>query len=958
MLLKRKKLSMLVALLSSTVGAAALAPQVFAQDENDDMLEEVIVSGFRAAQAAALENKRSSTNSVESIIAEDIGKMPDLNLAESLQRSPGVAITREGGEGRQITVRGLGPQYTRVTLNGMEVPASTGGLDSSGGVNRGRSFDFNIFSADLFRQIDINKNSVAHIEEGGLASTVELYTMRPLDKPGLNMTGAAQGGYNIHTGELDPRLTGMISNTFMDDKVGVLVGLNYSERTVHQEGFGTVRWTGPASNFRGCSPAYRGWGSNGISLSGANPTGNYSASTIAGHRDDTDNWNALSFDDRMSECGAGDLDPADPDYQEDYDALVAHVTPDADYLDDLDYMWAPRLPRMDSFNHDQTRIGFLAAVQAQPTDELELNLNVMTSNRDSDVKSYNYFAQFRNMHNTLEPTSVSLDSGGRYITAGTFENVQPRSESRGQFSTSDFTQVVGSASYDFSDTLSLDVMLGSATSEHKEEQYRYNLTASEGSEFSYSFDRNSNVAEMSYGFDILNPTNYSFSGPTHRQESVKRENTTFKADLTWEFDDAGSNVKGGFIVNERSIDSRFSDDTVGLTSPNTPSGTNTNSLSDEVGSYGDGIDGPSGFPTDWLVADFDVVRDEYNAGEWNPEPNDSRTYIVNEDTMGGYVEANYYVGDFTLNGGLRFVETTVSGNKSDLEESYTNTLPALNITYEPIDDVLIRGAYSKNLARPNPANLSGAVNATPINGNVSVANPGLNPETADSLDIAVEWYFAEESYVGLTLFQKKISDAITSETLENVTLPADIQAIIADDPAYDPNSPSYEPSAIQPGEANAWNLTRSTNSTETDKINGYELGFNYMLPMGVGFLANYTKLDTDSTITGLSENSYNLGVFYEQDRYAARLVLNSRDDYITDFTGSNGNAEHANTGPTRLDFSGSYSLNDNIDFTLEVINLTNEKERLYTTGPMGDLDLVREYNTTGTELIFGVRASF
>jgi iron complex outermembrane recepter protein len=114
--------------------------------------------------------------------------MPDLNLAEAIQRIPGVAITREGGEGRQITIRGLGPSFTRVTLNGMEVPASTGGLDSFGGVNRGRSFDFNVFSAELFNRIDVNKSPTASIEEGGVSGTVELYTARPLDNPGTHVS--------------------------------------------------------------------------------------------------------------------------------------------------------------------------------------------------------------------------------------------------------------------------------------------------------------------------------------------------------------------------------------------------------------------------------------------------------------------------------------------------------------------------------------------------------------------------------------------------------------------------------------------------------------------------------------------------------------------------------------------------------------------------------------------------
>jgi outer membrane receptor protein involved in Fe transport len=172
---------------------------------------------------------------------------------------------------------------------------------------------------------------------------------------------------------------------------------------------------------------------------------------------------------------------------------------------------------------------------------------------------------------------------------------------------------------------------------------------------------------------------------------------------------------------------------------------------------------------------------------------------------------------------------------------------------------------------------------------------------------------------------------------------------------YDPNDPAYDASAIPPD--SVWNISESTNASEVDEIRGVEVGFNYVLPMGLGFLANYTYIDSDALITGLSETSYNLGAFYENETWAARLLVNSRDDYITSYSGSNANAEEATTGPTRVDFSSSYTINEHFDLTLEVINLTNEKERLYTTGPIGDLDLVREYNTTGTEVLFGIRAS-
>ena len=145
-------------------------------------LETVVVTGIRGSLQKASDIKHEAVNTVESVLAEDIAKMPDLNLAESIQRIPGVAMTREGGEGRNITLRGFAPDFTSTTLNGMEIPASSDGLDSGGfTINAGRAFDFHVFASELFNRIDIQKTQKASLEEGGIAGTVDLYTAKPFD---------------------------------------------------------------------------------------------------------------------------------------------------------------------------------------------------------------------------------------------------------------------------------------------------------------------------------------------------------------------------------------------------------------------------------------------------------------------------------------------------------------------------------------------------------------------------------------------------------------------------------------------------------------------------------------------------------------------------------------------------------------------------------------------------------
>src|SRR5262245_13912639 len=135
--------------LSMAFGAAP----AHAQDAAAPAEEEIVITGFRGSLAEGLDIKRREVGAVDAIVAEDIADMPDANLSESIQRIPGVAITREAGEGRQISVRGLSAEFTRIRINGMEAVTTGGGTDATGGTNRGRAFDFNTFASDLFNNI-------------------------------------------------------------------------------------------------------------------------------------------------------------------------------------------------------------------------------------------------------------------------------------------------------------------------------------------------------------------------------------------------------------------------------------------------------------------------------------------------------------------------------------------------------------------------------------------------------------------------------------------------------------------------------------------------------------------------------------------------------------------------------------------------------------------------------------
>ncbi len=198
-----------VALASALLFVAPAFAQTQAADAAQDQNQaaDIVVTGFRASLNNALSMKRREAAAVDSIVAEDIGKFPDSNLAESMQRVPGVALARgDGGEGRNISVRGLGAGFTRVRINGMEGTSQTGSSDIYGAGNNGRSFDFNVFPTEIFSALSVRKTPSADVEEGSLGATVDLSAPKPLDqKEDFVLAATARGVYGELSKQVDPR---------------------------------------------------------------------------------------------------------------------------------------------------------------------------------------------------------------------------------------------------------------------------------------------------------------------------------------------------------------------------------------------------------------------------------------------------------------------------------------------------------------------------------------------------------------------------------------------------------------------------------------------------------------------------------------------------------------------------------------------------------------------------------
>ncbi|WP_298160086.1 TonB-dependent receptor [Brevundimonas sp.] len=247
--------------LAATGGAwAQTSPAAPPQDPADEasQVDEIVVTGFRLSLRSALSTKRNANVMVDAINAEDIADFPDANLAESLQRLPGVSIDRDNGEGRTITVRGLGSDFTRVRLNGVEALSTAGASISGDNPNRGRGFDFNTFASELFNSLKVQKTASAETEEGSLGATVDLQTGRPFDFSGPRLGLSMQDAYYENGETHNPRVAALVSDRWNFNHLGEIgligsIAFNKRDQTVdsYQRQAGQSDYTYRGATFAG-----------------------------------------------------------------------------------------------------------------------------------------------------------------------------------------------------------------------------------------------------------------------------------------------------------------------------------------------------------------------------------------------------------------------------------------------------------------------------------------------------------------------------------------------------------------------------------------------------------------------------------------------------------------------------------------------------------------------------------
>ena len=892
--------------LAAAIFGLALPAQA-QEDPGDEVIEEVVVKGFRSSLQVALDAKRNATGAVDSILAEDIADFPDTNLAESLQRIPGIAITREAGEGRNITVRGLDSKFTRVTMNGTMAQSLAAG---SGGVQTDRSFDFNVFASELFNRIDVHKTTSAEMEEGSLGATVALHTPRPFDYDPFTLAGNIQAAYNDQSSETKPRGSGLFSWTNESETFGALFTAAYSERFVSNTGPQTGRWEN--DNFASCTACGGDAALEQQVFEAYHPRFPRFADKSHDHE-------------RTGLTATFQFAPTDSTLLT-ADILNAQI----DARRDEPFMQAISLARTGAEGVGQTDVAAFTldgeAIIAATMDGVDTRSENFVSFWDSDFTQY----------------QLNLD-----------QDLGARASMQLMFATSE-AQLNNQET-----TLALE--------HFSEGDGRENIAYAESADaVTYDYSQMLSPA-ISYNWDTTDPANWEVSEFRDRIHDAESGFDTIQLGFDYDLSDdlilkvGYSNKEYSFQQRQSRADALFDQVDGDVNDPDGAADGVACGISAVVDpSLGSVVDFGA---TPYFMADesqFQMFRD---SGCWpqNLSTGDTRQIVENDDAF--YLQLDFYgdIAGMELRGnvGVREVNTNLESTgitavEGDLlevtvEHDYSDTLPAINLAMDVTDELVARFGWAKVMSRPDISLLSpgGSVTIFGVPA-VSFNNPFLEPYRADNLDVALEWYFDSDAVLALAYFERDIESFPTSETVllpwSEVGLPDSVLGAQVDDLI---NEEFLVSRRINGGGA---------------RLDGWEIQYQQnfdMLPgllQNTGVIANYTKVDstTDGSglpLTGQSDDSYNLTAYYEDERFSTRLAYSFRGEFNTRNDANDPVGVRYRGETENLDFSASYRVNDSLRLTLEAINLTDEPQIDWLWPAAGGLLIETQY--TGRQYFLG-----
>jgi iron complex outermembrane recepter protein len=885
-------------LLSSSLAvlaALALASTAVAQDadvdqdtqEYEGVLEEVIVTGVKFSMTEAVEVKRGSMQIVDAIVAEDLGKFPDNNVVEAMQRIPGVQVTNRGaGEVSSVSIRGLSDVTT--TINGRNIFTSSG-----------RSVALADIPATLVNRVDVYKTRSPEQISRGLAGQIDIHTNRPFDFDGFKILAQARAIYQEQADEIDPNLSFLVSNVWDTGagEFGALVNVSYAKTTWLDQGV-----------HAGASVLFRPPDDPVAPLERLFPP----------------LWTP-GLDRGMPTAAGSTLDDGTP------------------YVHSRDAVFQPHV------SGERERPAWNLSLQWAPNDTSEYMFEVFYNGYRNDQHNSLFFT-FVDWWGAVDPNDPVEIYPGTNVVKSRYVNFPYSFISGDNLSqeTDSYLYALG-AEWDFGDNFTLKSELVYQDSEFKDEFFALRMDHVFPRLF-VDFNTGGGVPYLEFFEDLTNPALWALAEIYDNGQRDQGDAFSWTADADWSVEWGWVNTLSfGLRHDDRSAEE--SGRTEGglhcLAAPNCAGST----YADFPGLMGvttNHFDGQAPVLTEWaiptrggLLANQEALRAAYG---WLPG---SQKVLENEFNIGEITRELYVQADFSKEFGAGFLdgrfgfrwleqETDMSfpdpeGGRATATNSNDTILPSLMVRWGITEDLMARFGYTQTYALPTFPQLSPYIqyfpDVTDIGyGTASGGNPDLEPVESDNYDISLEWYFSEGSVLYGTWFKRDITGNIVPFR----------RPVQYNDPDDIPDLGLYTYILSQP--ANAGNAT----------LDGWEFGFTWFPELpgwfdGLGFQGSYTILDSEQeipildevgTVTGydilpifgVSDSSYSAILAYDRDTFGARLSYFWREE----FQDRNEAALFANPlaiwkSPEKsLDFQATWMVSDRWTLTFDATNLTEE----------------------------------
>jgi len=923
---KKRKLSSAIFAITAAVSSSQFA---YAQNAPDSEADEVIVQGIRGSLMRSQDIKRDGSGVVDAISSEDIGKFPDQNLAESLQRITGVSIDRAGGEGQLITVRGFGPDFNTVLVNGRQMASE----------NDTRAFSFDTISADMVNSINVFKTATATQQSGGIGATVNITTARPLALHDLKIAGSIKALHDDNSGETTPEYSALISDTFNDETFGALLAVSHRKADTRLNQAQTDGWLENA----------------GIPTAELNGGAGFAGNVFSPRNYDT----KVTFEER-------------------------------------------------------TRTNTNLVLQYKPKDNLTLTADALFSDFDikTDSTSYGHWFTAPNIENAV------TDSNGTVVDLYQETGLATDFHAK-KFDRLTSTKSYGlQADWDVTDNLNIIFDVSQSKAEREANNGGGNQLSLIGYKNRVRFQSDDKILPwvsefedaatgLDYDGTLHNVSNYldPANGRAHvmlrRGWEVEDDIKQYKMDGIWkEGSDTGLvAAKFGASLSKETKSLAYWTNEIGgvhctycgyADTPDLPDSILT--VFDAGNDFLSNVSGHGRTPTKWLRHDGEkqfAYLESLSGANFDAKRSDI-SYAVEEETTSAYFEFDF-AGSIanmplkaTTGARLESTDVTVVGTQGaperldildqtemstvygaaaaiDTSASYKALLPNVSLNLNVTDDIVARVAASRSLTRAPLNSMTPATNIVttrPGTLTASAGNPALKPFLSDNLDLSLEWYYGDASYVSAGYFWKDVTNFIITGTKKQTFTTSNGSLLTDPSSGTNPNAPDAGDKVAE------FTVTLPSNGEEAI-VDGIEVAWQHTFgDSGFGAIVNGTIVDSDAplkagditqkfAVTGIS-NSANVVGFYEQGPYQLRIAYNWRDKFLQSLTQTNGDGVVHVAAYGQWDMSGSYAINENISILFEATNLTEEVVTKY--GRYKNQFLLAE--DAGRRLSLGVTAKF